>query len=503
MARRKTANVPSRSDPANKWLLGSVALLLLAGVALLDYLAGRDFSFTLLYLAPISIAIWFVGALPALVMCFLAAGCSITGELYDNASLSAALWNAGGRLGVYLAFYVILGYLREHKMSGVITPLSRKWIAIGAATPFLVIIAAGIAHHHAPMNGPLLSAAETASSGRLGDHNPLIELSSLVQQSLKLSRPLLLGSRDPNGPSCIQISHTGDVKGVMPENRGDLDGGPGTSLAVLYFYDRQGIKSPLEDFKWHQTRLRTYLENNLTLAASAEELARESAEKASKFLDAANSWSAVPTDVTAIGFTRQDDWPSYCMVAIDKAIDEKDLAATKYWATELAAATFWLDDLMRWRHFLYENLLAALDFQAQCESLFVAAEREGLDYKPESTMSQFPAGVLGLNGKGNFYEVERQAEQLFSMPADRLFAIEQSKQLRPSALWVPPTAREMFLQLRSVLSADSQITWDLAARTPYQHGYLVNLLFRARTAELVDDLATVLKKFDAQILMPA
>ena len=58
--------------------------------------------------------------------------------------------------------------------------------------------------------------------------------------------------------------------------------------------------------------------------------------------------------------------------------------------------------------------------------------------------------------------------------------------------------RELFLQLRSVLSADNQKTWDLAARTPYQHSYLVNLLFRARTAELVDDLTTVLKKFDAR-----
>ena len=28
----------------------------------------------------------------------------------------------------------------------------------------------------------------------------------------------------------------------MPENKGDLDGGPGTSMAVLYFYDRQGIQ---------------------------------------------------------------------------------------------------------------------------------------------------------------------------------------------------------------------------------------------------------------------
>jgi hypothetical protein len=40
----------------------------------------------------------------------------------------------------------------------------------------------------------------------------------------------------------------------MPENLGDLDGGPGTSMAVLYFFDRREFKSPMQDFRWHQTR---------------------------------------------------------------------------------------------------------------------------------------------------------------------------------------------------------------------------------------------------------
>ena len=265
----------------------------------------------------------------------------------------------------------------------------------------------------------------------------------------------------------------------MPENRGDLDGGPGTSLAVLFFYDRQAIKSPLEDFKWHQTRLRTYLENNITLGVGAEESARESAEKASMFLDAANSWSELPTDIAPTGLTRQDDWPSYCLAAIDKAVREKDVVATKYWATELAAATFWLEDLLRWRAFCTRIIWPLWIFRRGASALFVAADQEHLEYKPESTMSQFPAGVLGLNGKGNFYEVERQAERLFSMPADRLLAIEENKHSSPNCAVGAACVREMFLQLRTVLSADNQKTWDLAARTPYQHSYLVNLLFRA------------------------
>jgi hypothetical protein len=477
--------------------MGAVALFALLLAGLLDEITGKDFSFTLLYLVPISIAVWFVGPSLALVLCFLAAASGMVVELVDKAPFPAALWNAGIRFGVYLVVYLLLSYLREHKAAGILAPQTRKLIAMAACITSLPLVAAGFIQYGTTVKASL-DGTSAASHNRLADQSPLAELAFLLQQSLRSSRPLLLGSRDPSGPSCIQISHTSDIKGVMPENQGDLDGGPGTSMAVLYFYDRQGIKSPLEDFKWHQSRLRNYLENNIAVGDKAEEVARASAEKASLFLDAADSWSASPADVSAIGFTKQDDWPSYCLAALNKAIREQDLSATKYWAAELAAATFWLEDLLRWRSFLYKNQLAALNFQARCESLFVAAEHEHLDYKPETTMSQFPAGLLGLNGKGNYYEVERQAEQLFSVPAERLLAIEENKPVTPNVLWVPPTSREVFLRLRSALSANNQNTWDLAARTPYQHGYLVNILFRARTAKLVDDLTAVLKTLDAR-----
>src|SRR5438046_1606346 len=125
MGRRTTTNRSSRSNPAKKWLMGGAAVLLLVVVAVLDYLSGRDFSFTLLYLGPIAIAIWFVGPLPGLVLCFSAAGSGMAIEFLDRAP-AAALWNGGVRLGVYLVFFVLLSYLREHKTSGVVTPLSRK-----------------------------------------------------------------------------------------------------------------------------------------------------------------------------------------------------------------------------------------------------------------------------------------------------------------------------------------------------------------------------------------
>jgi hypothetical protein len=254
----------------------------------------------------------------------------------------------------------------------------------------------------------------------------------------------------------------------------------------------------MQDFNWHQTRLRKFLENNIDLNDRSQPVVHDLAEKSAQFLEAANSWKEVPADITSVGLTSNEDWLNYCVTALDKAIGERNIAGVKQWSAELAAAAFWLEDLLRWHSFLLKNHLAALDFQACCESLFVAAEQDHLNYMPDGTLSSFPAGVLGLNGKSNYFEIERQAERLFSMPPDRFLEISDSEHFTPASVWMPPASREAFLKLRGVLSEENQRTWDLAARTPYEHSYLVNMLFRARSADLVDDLATVLKKFDSR-----
>src|SRR5439155_6494852 len=97
-----------------------------------------------------------------------------------------------------------------------------------------------------------------------------------------------------------------------------------------------------------------YLENNITQGVEAEELAHETWEKANAFLETANSWSAVPTNIRATGFNERDDWPGYCISALDKGLADRDLIAVQHWARELAAATFWLEDLLRWRTFLFK-----------------------------------------------------------------------------------------------------------------------------------------------------
>jgi hypothetical protein len=220
----------------------------------------------------------------------------------------------------------------------------------------------------------------------------------------------------------------------------------------------------------------------------AAAVAHELAEKAQQLSDLASAWTEIPSDLTPAGFDAHDDWPSYCMAALDRAVAAKDLPALKHWSGELAAAAFSLDDLHRWLDFLVENHLTALEFQQRCETLFRKANDLHEKYDPSGTLSQFPAGVLGLNGKGNYYEVEHQAERLFSMPADRATELATDEQLTPGAVWGSPAVREAFVKLEAVLSPGNRKTWELAARTPYEHSYLINMLFRADHVESDDDL---------------
>ena len=232
--------------------------------------------------------------------------------------------------------------------------------------------------------------------------------------------------------------HSGEVRDTPPTNPGDWNGGPGTTMATLYYFDRQNNKSPMQDFNWHQGRLKTYLQNESAINLPAEQMAHQLAEQANLFCETASAWSEFPANLAPAGFTQQGDWPSYCMAAARPLpVAAKDLKQTQRWAGELAAATFSLDDLHLWLGFLVQNQLAALEFQDRCESLFSSAEALHATYDPQTTVSQFPAGVLSLNGIGNYYEVERQAERLFSMPKDRVDEITLNQHLtRPGSLWV-------------------------------------------------------------------
>ncbi|HEX3357398.1 MAG TPA: hypothetical protein VHS31_10545, partial [Tepidisphaeraceae bacterium] len=338
------------------------------------------------------------------------------------------------------------------------------------------------------------------TSGEVATSKPASALAGLaakLDEAMQISRPILLGSRDPSGPSCVSIVHTGEVHDVLPSNPGDWNGGPGTTLATLYYFDRQSNKSPMTDFNWHQNRLKTYLQNESATNKEAAENAHELVQEAMRFSESANGWTSFPGDLTPAGFKQNTDWPSYCMAALDHAVATKDLKGTQHWADELAVATFSLEDLHAWLGFLDANQLTALEFQNRCQSLFASAEALHLKYEPQTTVSQFPAGVLSLNGLSNYYEVERQAERLFSMPPERFDEITVNQHLTPTSLWVSPNVRECFLKLEAVLSPENRATWDLAARSPYHHSYLINMLYRAWAADTANEFCAALKKFDA------
>jgi hypothetical protein len=172
------------------------------------------------------------------------------------------------------------------------------------------------------------------------------------------------------------------------------------------------------------------------------------------------------------------------------------LTGLRRWAAELASATFSLADLHRWLGFLTKNQLAALEFQAKCQSLFELVDARPAPYDPQKTVSYLPAGLLCFNGQENYYEIERQAERLFSMPPDRVDELRGGQHLSPGSLWVLPGLRGCFLKVQGALSPENRRTWEEAARTPYQHAYLMNMLFRAMSTDTSGDLYAALKRFD-------
>lgn len=328
-------------------------------------------------------------------------------------------------------------------------------------------------------------------------HDSLPALGLLINQSIKCSRLVLLGSRDPNGPSCVPIVTTGESMQDLISMQGDLDGGPGTSLATLYFLDRAQIKTPMQDYNWHQTRLRAFLENRDTMNAPAFEKAKQLAEHTRQFWQQTLQWREVPPTLRAVSCPAPRDWISYCFSKMNHALAAKDLVGTQRWAGELASATYSLEDLHRWLTFLGQNQLTALDFQRKCTTLFKSADSKLNEYDPKTNISQFPAGVLCLNGIPNYIEVERQAERLLSIPKEEPKQVAMGSHLTAGSLWVPPELRETFLKLQGALTPSNQKTFAMAARTPYDHSYLVNILFRIMHAKKTDDLCAVLKRFDA------
>lgn len=332
--------------------------------------------------------------------------------------------------------------------------------------------------------------------------SPIVGLERHWQAVAKISRPLLLGSRIVAEGSCVTRMERTQIESVGPTFSIDLDGGPGTTISILLEAGRSKVRSAAEDYHWHQSRLVTHLENQSALHATALEGAIGFLGRADALVERLDALrpadpSAWPDELVGdLPSPATDTWPGLCLARLSSAIERRDLPGARRWAHELSGAAWRLVDLHRWIVFLSENHLEALRFQRLCRNCFEAADGAGIPYVYQSTPSGLPAGMLTLHGRDNYLEVERQAEQVFSVSRDLLAALQTEAPPSAAGLLAPPLLRPTFLTYLEALGGSNRETLLRAARTPYESSFLFNSMFRAKQAGTVAEQCEVLRRLD-------
>jgi len=108
------------SKKISKPIWMALGLLLLGGVAYLDYITGVELSFSLFYLLPISLIAWTVRERVGLVVAFLSAVLWLAVDVWSGNRYShtfSYVWNAIIRLGFFLlpVFMIRLNRAMEHE----------------------------------------------------------------------------------------------------------------------------------------------------------------------------------------------------------------------------------------------------------------------------------------------------------------------------------------------------------------------------------------------------
>lgn len=356
------------------------------------------------------------------------------------------------------------------------------------------------------LGGPYQTPADANSPPPTDAEEPLIVSVDRQWRSVsRISRPLLLGSRNVAEGSCVFQMDRGKLEKLGPRFSVDLDGGPGTTISILLEAGRASIASAAADYAWHQSRLATHLANQSALhaaaLASADRLFLQT-ERLVERLEGLKPTSAAawPEDlVAALPEPSASTWPGLCLARLSASIERRDLAGARRWAHELSGAVWRIVDLHRWTVFLSENHLEALRFQQLCRGCFEVADRLGAPYVVGVTPSALPAGLLTLHGHDNYLEVERQAEKIFSVSKELLAALQPDQTDQPvtgPALLVPPLLRPTFLAYLAALGEANRSTLVRVTRTPYESSFLFNALFRAMRAGTTDEQCEVLRRFD-------
>jgi len=96
------------------WLgMGVILTLLLGGV---DYLTGYELSFSLFYLVPISLIVWFLGKYSGIALSFFAAFVWLAADFANRhyySHVGLYLWNTSIRLGFFMIVALLLSTLKE------------------------------------------------------------------------------------------------------------------------------------------------------------------------------------------------------------------------------------------------------------------------------------------------------------------------------------------------------------------------------------------------------
>jgi diguanylate cyclase (GGDEF)-like protein len=114
-----------------KWLTLGEGVILILLLGWMDYYTGREVSFSIFYLAPISYTAWFVNRRAGLGAAVLAAAAWFLADLmagYDYSRSWIPFWNAGVRLGFFGVVVIILARLKrsyeEEKLMARTDPLT-------------------------------------------------------------------------------------------------------------------------------------------------------------------------------------------------------------------------------------------------------------------------------------------------------------------------------------------------------------------------------------------
>jgi signal transduction histidine kinase len=100
----------------SRFVLITIAFLIIAVIGLVDYLTGHEISFSIFYLLGVALAVWFIGKWFGALVSVLSVAIWIAGDIASGARFSSPLipiWNAAILLMFYLVVVWLLTRLRS------------------------------------------------------------------------------------------------------------------------------------------------------------------------------------------------------------------------------------------------------------------------------------------------------------------------------------------------------------------------------------------------------